>query len=137
MPELIDIDPIIICPNSMKCTKRKATVKSPNMVRVQPIVRCPEKLKCPPTIRHRSPSFYRKPGCQGRSCSKSRGRSPSFKSRGRSPSFKSRGRSPSFKSRGRSPTLYRRRSVSPIFKGLTGGRSPSLCHGGIIIIPRN
>jgi len=119
MPELIDIDPIIICPNSMKCTKRKATVKSPNMVRVQPIVRCPEKLKCPPTIRHRSPSFYRKPGCQGRSCSKSRGRSPSFKSRGRS------------------PTLYRRRSVSPIFKGLTGGRSPSLCHGGIIIIPRN
>ena len=110
MPELIDIDPIVICPNSLKCTKRRPTVKSPDMIRVQPIVRCPDKLKCPPSIRPRSPS------CRGRSCSK---RSPTYKSRGR------------------------HGSPRPIFKGLyspnlyTRGRSPSLCHGGIIIIPRN
>lgn len=103
MPELIDIDPIIICPNNLKCTKRKATVKSPNMVRVQPIVRCPEQLKCPPT----------------------------FKSRGN--------RSPIFSPLG-SPSLYRSgRRSSPNFHraGRHNSRSPSLCHGGIIIIPRN
>lgn len=128
MPELIDIDPIVICPNSLKCTKRKATVKSPNMIRVQPIVRCPGKLKCPPSYRPRSPR-----SCRGRSCSKSRGHGPSSKSRGYSPSYKPRGHS---------PKLYKR-GISPIFKGMYSptmynrGRSPSLCHGGIIIIPRN
>jgi hypothetical protein len=128
MPNLIDIDPIIICPNKLKCTKRKATVKSPNMVRVQPIVRCPDKLKCPPSSKSR------------------RGRSPTYKSRGYSPSSKSRGyspkrgHSPTFKSRGYSP----KRGISPIFKRPHSPRmynrgcgSPLLQHGGIIIIPRN
>lgn len=125
MPELIDIDPIVICPNKLKCTKRRATVKSPDMIRVQPIVRCPGKLKCPSTIRPRSPR-----SCRGRSCSKSRGYSPSYKSRGYSPSYQRH--SPKYK-----------RGISPIFKGIYSptmynrGRSPSLCHGGIIIIPRN
>lgn len=122
MPELIDIDPIIICPNTMKCTKRKPTVKSPDMIRVQPIVRCPEKLKCPPSFRQNYKP--RSPGCSGGSCVSPTG----YKSR--------RGYSPSYKLTGYSPTGYKLRGYSPTGYKLRG-YSPSLQHGGIIIIHRN
>lgn len=56
MPRMIDIDPVLMCPNSMKCTRRRPTINSPNMLRVDPIVRCPDSFRCP-----RSPRPFRRP----------------------------------------------------------------------------
>ena len=44
---MIDIDPVIMCPNDMKCSRRGRGMKSPNMLKVKPIVRCPSSVGCP------------------------------------------------------------------------------------------